>query len=428
MSFSPNQKIEEIDELLTAYLDGELSASEASILEGRLVNEIALRTRMAELRKTYDLLDAIQTTPHNQRFTRSTLELVVRDITATQPQPVLVASPKTIQWPLWLLASALSVGIGIALGFVSHYARLDAELGDLELAANISGLADTYEFPVVAEIAKEKKALQILKKQFADSLIPVVPKNLTERAYWYKSLNAFQQSRLESEREQLRLLNPSLVDRFSAMQQRIESEPNAADLQEATRIVGMVMDQIPNAERLYLEKLSIENRTQYLKEQLNRLAGIYYFSHMISSDDTQHLKLWGEEMFIPAIKELYAPFYQNREEAKFVNLAVNRFVRQSNEKSSRASEDHSTYPFQDLIMPMLVEKLSPEANEVLKQIRKEYQLEVIAKSLFEDRLVSESSMMAEYERTKPSFREFFDLSDPNRMRGYFRDPRVGVPK
>ncbi len=105
----------------------------------------------------------------------------------------------------------------------------------------------------------------------------------------------------------------------------------------------------------------------------------------------------GRRDVYPPIKELYAPFYQNREEAKFVNLAVNRFVRQSNEKSSRASEDHSTYPFQDLIMPMLVEKLSPEANEVLKQIRKEYQLEVLAKSLFEDRLVSESSMMAEYE-------------------------------
>ncbi len=63
MSFSPNQKIEEIDELLTAYLDGELSASEASILEGRLVNEIALRTRMAELRKTYDL--SMKSRPHH---------------------------------------------------------------------------------------------------------------------------------------------------------------------------------------------------------------------------------------------------------------------------------------------------------------------------------------------------------------------------
>lgn len=427
MSFSPNQKIDEIDELLTAYLDGELSPAESSALEGRLVHEVALRTRLAELRKTYDLLDEIQDTPHNQRFTRSTLELVVRDITATQPQPILIA-PRTSRWPIWLFAAACSIGVGIALGFASHYARLDAELGDLVLAANISGLSDTYEFPVVVEIAKEKKALQILRKQFADSLIPAVPKNLTERAYWYKSLNAFQQSRLESEREQLRSLNSSLTDRFSAMQQRIESEPNAEELQEATRIVGMVMDQIPNAERLYLEKLSIENRTQYLKEQINRLAAIYYFSHMISSDDTQHLKLWGEEMFIPAIKELYAPFYQNREDARFVNLAVNRFVRQSNEKSSRASEDHSTYPFQDLILPMLVEKLSPEANDVLKQVRKEYQLEVLAKSLFEDRLVSESSMMAEYERTKASFREFFDLSDPNRMRGFFRDPRVGTPK
>ncbi|MCU0711108.1 MAG: hypothetical protein MUC43_03550 [Pirellula sp.] len=427
MSFSPNQKIEEIDELLTAYLDGELSPAESSVLEGRLVNEVALRTRLAELRKTYDLLDEIQETPHNQRFTRSTLELVVRDITATQSQPIQLPS-KTSRWPLWLLAAACSIGFGVALGFASHHARLDAELGDLAFAANISGLADTYEFPVVVEIAKEKKALQILKKQFADSLIPAVPKNITERAYWYKSLNAFQQSRLESEREQLRSLNSQLVDRFSAMQTRIESEPNTDELQEATRIVGMVMDQIPNAERLYLEKLSIENRTQYLKEQINRLASLYYFSHMISAEDTQHLKQWGEEMFIPAIKELYSPFYQNREEARFVNLAVNRFVRQSNEKSSRASEDHSSYPFQDLIMPMLVEKLSPEANEVLKQVRKEYQLEVLAKSLFEDRLVSESSMMAEYERTKPSFREFFDLNDPNRMRGFFRDPRVGIPK
>jgi len=329
---------------------------------------------------------------------------------------------------LWLLSIICSTCIGIGVGFAVHYTNLETELGDLALAANISGLADTYEFPVVVEIAKEKKSLQILKKQFADNLIPSVPKNLTERAYWYKSLNSFQQSRLELEREQLRSLNASLINRFSAMQQRIESEPNSAELQEATRIVGLVMDQIPNAERLYLERLSVENRTQYLKEQINRLAAIYYFSYMISPEDTQQLKLWGEEMFLPAIKELYSAFYQNREDARFVNLAIIRFVRQSNEKGPRPADDHSTYPFHDLIMPLLTDKLSAEANDVLGQVRKEYQLEVLAKSLFDDRLVSETSMITEYERTKASFREFFDLSDPNKMRGYFSDPRVGTPK
>lgn len=430
MSFSPNQRIEEVDELLTAYLDGELSPAESAMLEDRLVNEVSLRTRLGELRKTYDLLDEIQDTPHNQRFTRSTLELVVRDIAGTQPQSQ-VASPRLpvqVSWMPWALAIVGSICLGVVAGVMIHYKNLDDELGDLALAANISGLADTYDFPVIVELSKERTALQILKKQFADNLIPRIPVNLTERAYWYKSLNAFQQSRLESEREQLQSLNSELASRFAQIQKKIEAEPNSDELQETVRIVGLVMDQIPNAERLYLERLSVENRTQYLREQMNRMAATYYFSNMISADDAQHLKLWGEEMFLPAITKLYYEYYQNREEARFVNLAVNRFVRQSNDKSLLQTENYSTYPFQDLIMPMLVEKLSPEANDILNRVRKDYQLEVLAKSLFEDRLVSEGSMLAEYERTKPSIREYFDLYDPNRMRSYFRDPRVSTPK
>ena len=80
---------EQIDEQLTAYLDGELSPAEATVLEASLVDDEELRVRLAELRQAYDLLDEVPETPHHQRFTKSTLELVIKDIsaTATSKQP-----------------------------------------------------------------------------------------------------------------------------------------------------------------------------------------------------------------------------------------------------------------------------------------------------------------------------------------------------
>ena len=80
--------LESVDEQLTAYLDGELSAEEASRIENRLVDDEGLRVRLAELRKAYDLLDELPETPHNQRFTRSTLELVIKDLSVTQSHVV----------------------------------------------------------------------------------------------------------------------------------------------------------------------------------------------------------------------------------------------------------------------------------------------------------------------------------------------------
>ncbi len=73
MSNSDPARLESIDEQLTAYLDGELSPKESLSIEQALVEDESLRLRLAELRKAYDLLDELPETPHDQRFTQSTL-------------------------------------------------------------------------------------------------------------------------------------------------------------------------------------------------------------------------------------------------------------------------------------------------------------------------------------------------------------------
>jgi anti-sigma factor RsiW len=72
--------MELLDEQLTAYLDGELSADESLAVERSLVHDERMRLRMVELRRAYEMLDEIPETPHSQRFTKSTLELVIKDV------------------------------------------------------------------------------------------------------------------------------------------------------------------------------------------------------------------------------------------------------------------------------------------------------------------------------------------------------------
>jgi hypothetical protein len=403
------------DEQLTAYLDGELTLDESKDLEQRLVHDESLRTRLAQLRRSYDLLDEIQETPYNQRFTQSTLELVIKDLKNTGTAAPSASSGPKPRWSIWLLICLGTIVVGSVVGGWTQYSSLRNELGDLAIAANLSGLADTYEVPVAIELAKETVAIELLRLQFAETLIPDVPKSLFDRAAWRQSLTPSQKDQLDQEREQLKSLNKSLQTRFEAMQDRIETEPNSESIQEALRLIGLVMNQIPNSERLYLERLSLENRIQYLREQMYRSAAMYYFSNRLSNEDSQQLHAWGDEVFLPAIKNLYQEFDRDRNDERFVNWTLTRFVRQA--------DAGTKYPFQDDIIQELASRLSPAANDMLRKVGKRYELEVLAKCTFEDRLVSDSTLLDFYERIPERIRDSIDLASPSQIRRIMRDPR-----
>ena len=90
-----------LDEQLTAYLDGELSATECAQLETRLVEEEPLRRRLAELRQAYEFLDELPDTPHKQSFTQSTIAMVVEEVKRASPQTTSASKGVPVP-PQWL--------------------------------------------------------------------------------------------------------------------------------------------------------------------------------------------------------------------------------------------------------------------------------------------------------------------------------------
>ena len=78
---TPDVPADSQQELLVAYLDGELDSQQTVDIERRLADDLTLRQRLHELQKTWDVLDCLPQTITADAFTKSTIVLVTREAT-----------------------------------------------------------------------------------------------------------------------------------------------------------------------------------------------------------------------------------------------------------------------------------------------------------------------------------------------------------
>ena len=118
---------EEIDsELLTAYLDGELSDAEAIAVEKRLVEDSAFHRQMCELQDAWDMLDSLPLVRPNSQFVNTTVEMA---IAGHKPKSSLAGN--IIKGLMLLLIPALVFG-------VSYFLKRESIEGpERELVANL---------------------------------------------------------------------------------------------------------------------------------------------------------------------------------------------------------------------------------------------------------------------------------------------------
>ena len=297
--------MESVDEQLTAYLDGELPPLEATALERSLVDNERLRLRLAELRHAYDLLDEIPETPHDQRFTKSTMELVIKDLSTTAPfaegsAAVVSAKPRDWwAWPRIMMLMGLFTVLGAMTAFAMSFVKAGLELRELGLIAGVRGLEDVHEVNIAVRLSQETELLDVLREDLGDRLVPPPPDSVWQRKAWVQSLTSTQVSRLESGRERMTKLDRETLTRLAAMETQIERLPEHEKIQETVHLLGLVLDGIGSSRRLDMEAMKSEQRYKFLREQLFLKAAAYYGSHMQPSDATA-LAQWDVKFFRPA--------------------------------------------------------------------------------------------------------------------------------
>lgn len=406
---------ERIDEQLTAYLDGELTPAESANLERNLVDDQSLRKRLAELRQAYDLLDKIPETPHKQSFTQSTISMVVQEVKQAQPETiattrVLPAKRNWFAWPSILVVVTLSTLVGLGLGGLGAMLQARNELSNLGVIANLPGLQDVGEWRVAEELSKDGELIDYLSERYSDRSIPSLPDSLWSRRSWVQALNPVQIAKLENGREQLLKLPRETVARLAAMQSQVDEQPNDESINRTIRVVGHVLDAMPNSRRQDLEGANVEQRIRMLRELLHFRAALFYAADL-TPEDTQAIEEWSRDDLLPVLMASM-PFLRREVDLRTMLLSLYSF---------RPIEDGFRIENQDELLANLGAKMSPFAKKLLGGIDRNDQLIVVSTWIVPEGINNIQRLIDTYDRMRPDARESIDLVDPNQGKRLLRD-------
>ena len=397
-----------VDEQLTAYLDGELSAEEASAVERSLVGDEKLRLRLAELRKAYDLLDEIPETPHNQRFTKSTLELVVKDLSqqSLSPSSSPALASRHLHW--WSMPRFLAILSGFMIaGSVAaltvSFVNARRELRSLGLIAGVRGLEDVSELEIAIKLNEESEAIAFLKGSLGDKLVPAPPDSVWQRKTWVQSLTSRQVSALDSNREQIRRLDREKLTHLTAMEAQIENLPDHKKIQETVHVIGVVIDGLGNSKRLDMESMKSDQRYKFLKEQIYLKAAEQY-AEKLSAADVAALEKWDNDSFRPALIREVNPSRQATTRELLGTLIYRRFPQRDIELDE-----------QEELIAELTANLSTTGKKLIEGVSKAKQMNVLNVWLFPTR-TSTTVLLEGYEKMNPDLRDRIDLLDPQLAR------------
>jgi anti-sigma factor RsiW len=152
----PQSETSGADELLVAYLDGELAADEQVRVERRLADDPEFRARLAQLQRAWDLLDALERTEADEDFARSTVEMVA----VKAASDVEAHRSKSRLRQAWLYAiggSAMTVSLVAGYLLVARWAdRPNRELvRDLPVIERVDEYRNAESVDFLRELHKE---------------------------------------------------------------------------------------------------------------------------------------------------------------------------------------------------------------------------------------------------------------------------------
>ena len=146
----------EIDDELTAYLDGELDAASVRRVEERLARDTAYRGQLQKLERTWDLLDRLPRADVGEKFTKSTLEMVAV-AAAKEADEVNRTLPKLKQRQRMagVIAMVAALAVGYAIGRQAWPDPNEALLRDLPVIENIDLFYQVEDADFLRELDRE---------------------------------------------------------------------------------------------------------------------------------------------------------------------------------------------------------------------------------------------------------------------------------
>jgi hypothetical protein len=264
------------DELLVAYLDGELENRQRDDLEERLLAEPELRAKLQSLQAGWELLDALPSPTTNERLVESTLEMVVSDVLKALPpsetSPVAesaAASPlKRYRWPIGIAgASVVLAALGWFAGYQYRRAAEHEQASKLALAENLDAYLWSGDLRLMRLLQSDASWLNMLTtiseigQVNAETVTVVRDTPVKKRFSALGQLTDAQRRTLETRWDELTQLDPPAINKVR----------ETADAGRAT-LPGEMRDAIERSDGTK-QKSAISQAIEFTLQSVSRRSG-----------------------------------------------------------------------------------------------------------------------------------------------------------
>lgn len=287
------------EELLVAYLDGELDAESVSHVETKLAKDPTYRQSLNDLRAAWDLLEELPAVELNPTFAQSTIEMVAMKAGPFSKNRII----KRLGWRL-MAACLLAVPVMFALGYIGMraYQRFTERhaIDDVHILADWDALKAVESFEWLQELRKVNYLVQVAKRPTSSELgVGIVPKSLNERRKWIQELDPSDRDRLSANLLAFKHAPAGARQRIVDLAQRIHASPDAeANLQVARSYVYFLSEMSISDRTAHLDETNDhETRLNDLRRRVNRrLVDVYTENLTPESSDFVAVKRWIKQM------------------------------------------------------------------------------------------------------------------------------------
>lgn len=411
------------EELLSAYLDGELGSDQRREFQLRLANEPMLRERLVTYQQAWDLLDQYPETPQKASFTKSTLEMAAVGVAKETPSgPDQVPSEgwrlKLPSWALGLIASSI---FGALAGVTFRWQQMQNELARLLPAAHLPSLRFIQDLPEA-----EKLLTMPELDWFADHvdgiserILPPIPEQLPARRDWVQQLTLPHQAILWRRVRELEKLADDEQQEVTSAARKLDTSNSGDELWRRMAIVSTLIDSISDEEKLALKSLEPEKRLQRLEELLFGRLAVWYAEHLENADRDVLLP-WAGSFIIANLPRNISRLSGSGD--RIPPFAQEVFFRELLRDPSRINLVEESF---EEVQP----QLTPMAQQILRGIHPRDRSMIIATWAItalgnRGRSFDEADLWTAYLRQKDEDRNLLDLRNPESVRDTLRSDLI----
>ncbi len=262
MTIDPGNPPTISDEDLVAYLDGELDDAASRRIEETLVADPKVRQALQELERTWDLLDELDDGGVDDRFTRSTLEMVAVAAAADLAKEQDAQHRK--RWPGWVTGLA-GLLIASAVGFAA--VKLSWPDPDRRMAEDLPLLEQLDQYRQIDgfEFLKRLHDEQVFGEDSPGGSAYAESEPEDRRAR-LAAMSPAQKADVLQASQRLEALDPAERERLRQLNRRIDEDPDGADLRQVARRYYEWLKTLPMYRRAEVVELPAEERIATVKK------------------------------------------------------------------------------------------------------------------------------------------------------------------